>query len=476
MMSADAPTTTDVRRDWAWLAIVTGVAAVLRFYHLGAWSFWADEIFTLRDARGFPGTLTMNPLTYACVAACIKLFGVSEWSARLAPALAGVACAPLAYWAGRRLFSMWTGRAAALIVALSPWHLFWSQNARHYVFTFMFALVALVAFHEAMRETGAWWAAAALAATVGVGLSHTPAGAFVLGPACYCLMKTARRRAWATEGRRPYALLVYFGPMAVTGLVVLLVPALRSYVVAGWGRNAWARSVPYIVMTYVHGVTLPVVAAAVVGAYGARPWPSGRLLTVCGLVAPSAFFLVASLAQNVPGYYLFFTAACAILLAGNACAWAITANPKAGVLALSILCAALLGQDVMYHTAEQGGRAPWRQALATLRDEAGPEDAVYMLLPEIGEHYLQPSAERRPPAIRRLTSQLMARPDDLRAPDGGAAYVVVDMRSMATLDPGGDFVVWLTRSGTRVARVAAYARGSDRTIEAYRLLERLAAK
>ena len=468
-MSADAATTRDHGRDWAWLAIVTGVAAALRFVHLGEWSFWADEIFTLRDARAFPTSLTMNPIPYACVAACIKLFGVSEWSVRLAPALAGVACAPLSHWAGRRLFSVWAGRAAALLVALSPWHLFWSQNARHYVFTFLFALVALVAFHEAMREGDVWWSAAALAATVAVGLSHTPAGAFALGPASFCVVKTYRRRAWVTEGRRLRALLVYFAPMAAAGLVVCLTPALRAYVVSGWGRNAWARSVPYIVMTYAHGVTLPVLMAAAAGAWGIWPWTSGHLLGVCGLVAPSAFFLLASLAQNVPGYYLFFTSACAILLAAKVCGWAIATSPKAGVLALAILCAALLGQDAMYHTAEQGGRAPWRQTLRALSAEAGPTDAVYMLLPEIGEHYLRSPEGRQPPAIRRLTSQLMSRPGDLSAQEAGAAYVVVDMRSMATLDPDGAFVGWLTRHGTRVVRVAAFARGSDRTIEVYRL-------
>ena len=167
------------------------------------------------------------------------------------------------------------------------------------------------------------------------------------------------------------------------------------------------------------------------------------------------------------------TSACAILLAAKACGWAIAASAKAGVLALVILCAALLGQDAMYHTAEQGGRPPWRQTLRALSTEAGPADAVYMLAPEIGAHYLQSSEEREPPAIRRLTSQLMARPDDLSAPADGAAYVVVDMRSMATLDPDGAFVEWLTRHGARVVRVAAYARGSDRTIEVYRLADTL---
>ena len=456
-------------RDWVWLVAVTCLAAALRLLHLGTWSFWADEVFTVRDATAFPGTLTINPLPYACVAASMRLFGVSEWSARLAPALVGIACAPLCHWAGRKLFSPWTGRATALLVALSPWHLFWSQNSRGYVFTFAFAVIALVAFHEATREGALLWAASALVATVCVGLSHTPAAAVALGPAAYCVVMTVQRPAWVMDRRRLRALLVYFGPMAAVGLVVVMTPHLRAHLVSGWGRNAWARSIPYILMTYAHGVTLPVLAAAAVGTLGRRPLASGHLLTVCGLAAPAAFFIVVSLGQNVAGYYLFFTSACALLLAGKACAWAICAAPKVGVFALVLACAAMLGQDVMYFAAENGGRPPWREALQQVAAEAAGGDTVYMSLPDIGEYYLRAAPHPDPPDVARLTLALMQQPSNLDRPAHSATFVIVDMRSMDTLDPDGTFMRWLTSNGARVARAAGHARGSDRTIEAYRL-------
>jgi mannosyltransferase len=456
--------------DWLWIAAVTAVAAALRFVHLGTWSFWADEVFTLRDAQAFPATLTMNPLPYACVAASIRLFGVSEWSARLAPALIGVACAPLSHWAGRRLFCRWTGRAASLLVALSPWHVFWSQNARHYVFTFAFGIVALVAFYEATKDGSVRWALGALVATAAVVLSHTPAGAFVLGPVAFCWVMALRDRAWLTRPRRAAALAVYFAPMFALGVVVLATPALRGGLVSGWGRNAWARSIPYIVMTYAHGVTLPVLAAAAVGAWGTRPVRAAHVLTVCGLLAPASFFLVASLLQNVPGYYLFFTSACAILLAANAVAWAVGAHPKAGLFGLGLVCAALLGQNAVYHMAEQGGRAPWREALRQVGDAAAGGDIVYMPLPDIGRHYLAGDGELDAPEVRRLTAAHFSLDETLDSAGKRAVYIVVDMASMATLDPTGAFMGWVTTAGVRVARAAGHARGSDRTIEAYRML------
>ncbi len=468
-MPVDAASQRARNEDWFWLAGVVALASVLRFLNLGTWSFWADEVFTLRDARAFPSTLTMNPLPYACVAACIKVFGVSEWSARLAPALVGVACAPLAHWAGRRLLSRWTGRAASLLVALSPWHVFWSQNARHYVFTFAFGLVALVAFYEATRDGSARWSLAALAATAAVALSHTPAAAFVLGPGAYCAAMALRERGWLMQPRRLAAVGVYFAPILAVGIVVLATPGLRGGLVSGWGRNAWARSIPYIAMTYAHGVTLPVLAAAAVGAWGVRPLSTGHVLTLCGLAVPASFFVAASLVQNVPGYYLFFTSACAILLAAKAAAWAVAANPKAGVFALAVLSAALLGQNVVYHMAEQGGRPPWREALRQLRDAASEGAIVYMPLPDIGQHYLEDEAPDAP-EVRRLTAQHIARATPMASDAAAPVYVVVDMRSMETLDASGAFMRWLSSAGVRVARAAGHARGSDRTIEGYRLV------
>ena len=42
--------TNNPRMPYIWLALITLFAAVLRFYKLGTWSFWIDEIYTINHA------------------------------------------------------------------------------------------------------------------------------------------------------------------------------------------------------------------------------------------------------------------------------------------------------------------------------------------------------------------------------------------------------------------------------------------
>jgi len=59
------------------------------------------------------------PLMYWTVAACLRLFGSSEWSVRTAPALFALGGVLLAYAAGRRLYGRRAGLLAALVLGTS---------------------------------------------------------------------------------------------------------------------------------------------------------------------------------------------------------------------------------------------------------------------------------------------------------------------------------------------------------------------
>jgi len=55
--------------------------------------------------------------------------GLSIWAARLASAVPGILCIPLIYFAASRLFDRRAGLAAALLLALNPWHIHISRWA-----------------------------------------------------------------------------------------------------------------------------------------------------------------------------------------------------------------------------------------------------------------------------------------------------------------------------------------------------------
>lgn len=428
------------------------LAAALRFIHLGEWSFWADEIYTLRDAAQFPKPLRLNPLPYAAVSLCLKLFGTSEWSARLAPALIGAASVPLTLALGRRLFSMRVGLIASALVAVSPWHLYWSQNARHYAFAFFFALLAAWAFYAAFEKGGIWKTLAALGALICLSLSHTPASALWLGFAGYAFMRWRLRARFPLPQGAPRFCLFYFGPIALAGLAALTIPALREGVMSGWGRNMWSRGALYVLLTFAHGLTWPTVAAlffSLRGGFSSVP----RLFCWCTLVFPFLFFLTASLFQNVAGYYLFFLTPFALLLAAYA--------SRRSRVAVAALLAAALFQTALYYGAENGGRPDWRTALKQTAEQAEPNSAIYFHAPELGDYY----------AKRRNVRWVKIGPNRVQNPETAdwakRAYVVWDAKWASSVDPTGAFHRWLDANGRRIVRVPGYARASDRTIEAF---------
>ncbi len=130
-----------------WLIALMWLACGLRVYQLGAQSLWSDEGLTLYRARlsladnlsniimippGVPTRDTNPPLYFLALSGLRLVAGESEYVLRFLSVLSGVLCVPLLYVLGRRLFSVQTGRVAALLGAVSPFLVWYSQEARMY--------------------------------------------------------------------------------------------------------------------------------------------------------------------------------------------------------------------------------------------------------------------------------------------------------------------------------------------------------
>ena len=111
------------------------------------------------------------PLQYWATATAYTLFGEHHWTARLWPALSGLLCVLLVYFAGRRLFGEVVGFYAALILAASPGFIIVAQiNTLDMGLTLFMTgtlLSLLVALNEPAPNKSPWmiaaWACAALA-------------------------------------------------------------------------------------------------------------------------------------------------------------------------------------------------------------------------------------------------------------------------------------------------------------------------
>ena len=133
---------------WLYAATV-GLALALRVMGIGS-DLWLDEITPLQDYGHLSPLAVVGSflstnnhlLNTLLTQLSTTLFGEVEWSVRLPAVLFGVATVPALYWVARMAFSRRDSLAAALLLAVSYHHIFFSQNARGYSAYVFFSLVA----------------------------------------------------------------------------------------------------------------------------------------------------------------------------------------------------------------------------------------------------------------------------------------------------------------------------------------------
>ena len=213
------------------LAVASALGVVLRTHRIGL-DLWLDEIATVvaYSARPLleifgsyqsPGNHLLNSLL---VRLSTSAFGESEWSVRLAAVVFGVATIPLMYWAGRLAMSRAASVGAALLLAVSYHHIFFSQNARGYTAHLFSVLASSALLASALRKDHLLkWVAYVLAMTLGFAAlmttAFTLAGHMVVG--AIALIAAQRRGAplLPLAGR-------LFAAFGATGLLALQVYAV----------------------------------------------------------------------------------------------------------------------------------------------------------------------------------------------------------------------------------------------------------
>ena len=119
---------------------ITVLGTFLRFYHIGVKSLWVDEAFSFRSAQlplsqiwGAQALVEPNPpLYYTLLKLWILFFGESEAALRSLSTVIGILTIPLIYVLGRSLGNQQLGLIAALLLAISPINIQYSQEARGY--------------------------------------------------------------------------------------------------------------------------------------------------------------------------------------------------------------------------------------------------------------------------------------------------------------------------------------------------------
>ena len=175
-------------RDPATLAIValTLVAFVVRVIGIDQ-SLYGDELFTLDDISGGLSGLgdgldrnEINPPLFFLAALASAQLGDDTVLIRLPSLLLGTATVPVVYALGRQVVGTKAGLLAAALVALSPFAVFYSVEARPYATMVFFVALSMLALLRAVEDSRTrWWVIYALAAACAV-YSHYTA-IFIVG-------------------------------------------------------------------------------------------------------------------------------------------------------------------------------------------------------------------------------------------------------------------------------------------------------
>ncbi len=122
------------------LLLIIICAAALRFYRIDAQSFWNDEGNSARIAERSLQLITEGaagdihpPLYYYALHFWRSAFGSTELALRSLSAILGIALVWLTYLIARRLFDAKIGLVAALVAAIDPFQIYYSQEARMYM-------------------------------------------------------------------------------------------------------------------------------------------------------------------------------------------------------------------------------------------------------------------------------------------------------------------------------------------------------
>jgi hypothetical protein len=261
------------------LLLVTGLTLVglaIRVAQFGQ-SIWADELSTvwILDGNGLGDVLSSvystdeitPPLYFVLAWAAVQVGPDPEW-ARLPSLLAGSATIPLVYLLGLRTVGSRAGLVGAAVLALSPFMIHYSVEARAYALMIALVTASTLFLLSALEDRRArWWVLYALC-SCGALLSHYTA-----------VFPLAAQFAWALwahrEAARPLLLanlgvLVGFAPW-IPGFIAdndspttQILSALQPFTFEAvrFAVEQWAVGYPYVRLESVPGWTAGVLLAA----------------------------------------------------------------------------------------------------------------------------------------------------------------------------------------------------------------------
>lgn len=221
-----------ILRDNYLLLFIVLLGLALRIYDLGGESVWFDEAVSIDVSRlGFvelikwvagPSRETNPPFYYMVLHLWIPVFGDSEFVARFPSVVFGVLSIVFTYSVGRLLFGGRAGLFAALIMAVSFFHVRYSQEARGYT---VMVFLALASYYSLLKMISGWkrrWAAVYVLSSALLCYTHYFGLFTILAQNIFCFTLFLRRGRTGGLGFTRWILVqVTLGVLYIPGFILL---------------------------------------------------------------------------------------------------------------------------------------------------------------------------------------------------------------------------------------------------------------
>lgn len=401
------------RDRWA-LAGLTWLAFVLRVAGLDYQSLWRDEVDAIRFAsraaadmlRAFATPGENGPLYYLLLRPWLDAAGRSEFALRFFSLVFGVLAVPLIYRLGRRLFPSlsWVPMLAALLTALSPYLVWYSQEGKMYALVVALVLISMERYLAALRQ-GGWprWLAYVLVTSMAfyvhlVAALVLPAQAVVF----FLVTKPGGGRRWKPWLLSMAALALPYLPLLVWQLPLLVgggesgfrfvpLPAMATSLLLSYSLGVMPGSAWWLAAVFV-------AALLAVGLLLRQRERASLAVLFCWLALPVIGLFLITLARPLftARYLSFVLPAYLLLLACGVTALAQRSRLLAGLLLLALLASGSWG---LWRQAHTPLKADFRAATAYLSSRWSHDDLLLFQIPYgrySFEYYFHPWPVSRP--------------------------------------------------------------------------------
>ena len=235
---------TSPNKFWLALCLILFAGLLLRLPNLNE-SLWNDEIWSTRVLMGSLAALYHTvlddwhpPFYQAFMFVWIRLFGDSELSVRMPSLLCGISSIFLVYALASEVVGRKTALLTSFLMAVSPAHIWYSQEARPYSLLSFFLLLALVAYLRLKEpEPHRIWFLIYFGSLFSSAMTHYYLGVYVALISVICFLdQHQRKRAILAMN---FLILVCLAAWIVTVFALMGVPTGGGYLRAFTFHALW---------------------------------------------------------------------------------------------------------------------------------------------------------------------------------------------------------------------------------------------